>query len=137
MRCTWCGTEIDNKEICYEKEFDKFYFCCEEDKEKFIAFYEQVQKNKMKFLGLVFLSIIGMVTLAIIYAAINTNLIPYGAGAWLGIILGGTLAKYPYATPQTNRAMGIEGSTNMVRFIGYAFLVLGFICLVMPINTFI
>lgn len=132
MKCIWCGKKLteENKDklVCYELDYNKFYFCSEKELAIFLILLDKVQKNKSKFLILVFLSMLGSIASEIIYGAININLIPWGSGAWGGLLLGWTLIKYPYATPQTNSILGIKTSMKIVKRMGYILLFLGILC---------
>lgn len=135
MKCTWCSKTLSEEEkekkIHCGEIYENFNFCSEEHLKEFNCFLEDVNKNKIKFLLLILLGTIGIPVTAIIYAAISNNLIPWGMGAWGGIIVGGTLIRFPYCTPQTNQIFGVKKSINIARRIGWTFGVLGIVCFIL------
>lgn len=92
MKCTWCSKVLSEEEEkmgfrCGES-YENFNFCSEEHLKNFNYFLEDVNRNKVKILLLILFGTIGIPVTSIIYGAINSNLIPWGTGAWGGIILG-------------------------------------------------
>ena len=141
MKCRWCGKILSeeelNLEIKFGGKFDNFKCCSDECLDKMNSFSKYAKKNVGWFLGLIGIGFIGMITLNIIYMANNINLFPYGSLAWVGLIFGGTILKFPFCTPQTNHVLGAKKAILVGRIIGAILLVIGIIFGILTIIQFI
>ncbi|MGL5068984.1 MAG: hypothetical protein ACRC6T_14410 [Sarcina sp.] len=140
MKCIWCGKTLSEEEINLELKFggrfDDLKCCSPECLTKINSFNKYAKKNTGWFLVLMLISIIGFVALNIIYMANTTNLIPFGSFTWLGIILGGTLMKFPFCTPQTNKGMGAKKAILIGKSLGLVLLIIGIIFGILTIIQF-
>lgn len=141
MKCIWCNKELSKEEIeanyLVGEEYSKKNCCSEECKTHTEDFYSYGKKNTAKFLLLILASVFGMVIINIIYMANKVNSFPAGGFAWLGVIFGFTIFKYPFCTPQTNKGLGIKVTIKIAKIIGVIFLIVGLISLIFTIKAFI
>lgn len=135
MKCIWCNKKLEKEEVeknlYFRKEINEegVRFCSEECKDEYMKFCKDVEKNKNKFLAIIF----GSLVIYIIGVIALNNFTKYQdfiAGGYF-ILLGAILIRYPYGTPETNKALGIKKTIKLIRIMG-AICILGsivFMCI--------
>lgn len=122
MKCIWCGKKLNKNEIeknLYYTELEwneSFRFCSEHCEEKFKVFIKDVEKNKNKFLLMLFGSLIIYIIGTVMLSKIEIYQNFFAVGYF--ILLGLILIRYPYGTPETNKFLGIKKTINLIRGIG-------------------
>ncbi|NLD47743.1 MAG: hypothetical protein GX660_11165 [Clostridiaceae bacterium] len=122
-KCSYCGNEAKDKMVLNTyngvgKDNLEFYYCNEEHKKEIEEFSEYVNKNAMKFIVAVLIDMF-VLTVAVpvsfalknVYINILLTIIPL-------IVLGILINKYPFATPDTNRKLGIKKAVKITKIAG-------------------
>jgi len=135
QKCAWCNKRnSDLKEIVVLntipiafKRREISFFVCPEHESKLRIFYDQVRRYALLFLGLIALSLIGLITSSI-----------YSDSYWSGYLfitsfasIGMIFIIFPFCTPETVAMAGVAKSIKIARIIGGAIFVLGTIGLVL------
>ena len=136
-KCEWCGKQSNElKEISVlsaglpaVKQREIFYFVCPEHEQKLRGFYDRVRRYALLFLGLITLSLIGLITPTIC----SDN---YWAG-YLFIIsfasIGLVIYIFPFCSPTTFEFMSVKTSIKLARIIGGVIFALGTIWFVLAL----
>lgn len=136
-KCAWCNKQNNElKEIAVlstnlftSKRREISYFVCPEHELKLRRFYGQVRRYALLFLGLITLSLIGLITPTI-----------YSDSYWSGYLfitsftsIGLVLILFPFCTPETISMTGVAKSIKIARIIGGVIFALGTIGLVLAL----
>ncbi|AEV66885.1 hypothetical protein [Acetivibrio clariflavus] len=122
-KCSYYGNEAKQRMVLntysgVSKDNLQFYYCNEEHKREIEKFAEYVNKNGMKFIILMLIDLL-VLTIAVpvgfalknIYVNAVLTIIPL-------VILGFLINKYPFATPDTNRKLGIKKAVKITKIMG-------------------
>lgn len=121
LKCIWCSKELlDNDSNV----------CSVECENKYNAFKEKVNENKYKFLLSFPIYMIIFLILIVIEGNSFPNKFPVWAMFWLSFGVGVILIVFPYATPRTNNAIGMEKSIFLCRLFGILAIILALFILI-------
>ena len=122
-KCSYYGNEAKQRMVLntysgVSKDNLQFYYCNEEHKREIEKFAEYVNKNGMKFIILMLIDLL-VLTIAVpvgfalknIYVNAVLTIIPL-------VILGFLINKYTFATPDTNRKLGIKKAVKITKIMG-------------------
>lgn len=121
LKCIWCSKElVDNDSNV----------CSVECENKYNAFKEKINKNKYKFLLPFPIYMIIFLILIVIEGNSSPNKFPVWAMFWLSFGVGIILTVFPYATPKTNKAIGMQKSIFLCRLFRILAIILALFILV-------
>jgi len=101
-----------------------FVCCSEECKKEVEEFSEYVNKNAVKFLILILSGAFSFVPFLFLGVFIKNNIFGIMSMSCPLIIIGITVIKYPFSTPETNSFFGIRKTIKLTRIIGIIFIVI-------------
>lgn len=122
MRCIYCNKKSESLKIAVNKD-SEFYYCSDECKDKAIEF-RQYEKESIKFfyVGFVVLPILAVV-LAIVFSLMENVLLSSIMFGLVFLLMGLSIFKFPFLTPQSEKKRGIKKSIQTGRNIGVIFMV--------------
>ncbi|MBM7834908.1 hypothetical protein [Clostridium sardiniense] len=117
MKCSYCGNKCTGISRKVSIDNNTFYTCCDECKKRFDKDYNDVEKNKNKFL------------LLLIISCIISIFGCFLSGVW-GLVLpfisfGLTITIYPYTTFGFIELARIRKSINIARTFGVILIIIG------------
>ncbi|MGG7076608.1 hypothetical protein [Clostridium sardiniense] len=117
MNCIYCGNKCTEASRKVSIDNNTFYTCCDECEKRFNKYYNDMNKNKNKFL------------LLLIISCIISIFGCFLSGAW-GLVLpfisfGLTITIYPYTTFGFIELAGIRKSINIARTFGVILIIIG------------
>lgn len=120
-KCSYCHKAANEKfPTVGNKDLKELYFCSEECKKQIIEYVDVVNRHGMLFLGLTLGSVFLMVIGSGIVNALNFD----GRYALLIVfialvVVGLTIIKFPFCTPQTVQLVGIKKAKIVGRCLGF------------------
>lgn len=124
---TWNGLGRENVE---------FYYCSETCKEEIEKFSDYVNKNAAKFLRIIVLVLFTMIFSPVIQIVTKNELYVLLTIYVATVLLGATIIKYPFATPQTNQWMGIRKAVLVARILGVVIMLGSIVMIVLHLLDF-
>ena len=136
-KCSWCNKQNNElKEIAIlstnlfaSKRREISYFVCPEHEPKLRKFYDRVRRYALLFLGLITLSLIGLITPTMYSDSYWSGYLFITSFASIGLIL----ILFPFCTPETIAMTGAAKSIKIVRIMGGVIFSLGTIGLVLAL----
>ena len=136
-KCAWCNKQSDElKEIAVlstnlsaANRREISYFVCPEHEPNLRRFYDRVRGYALLFLGLIAISLIGLITPTICSDNYWAGYLFITSFASIGLVL----ILFPFCTPETIAMMGMAKSIKIARIIGGAIFALGAIGLVLAL----
>lgn len=138
-KCIWCNNESEQiKEITVltrnrfgVNTHERNYFVCSEHEEKFRKFNDQVRRYALLFLGLIIISLLGLVGAAC-WTGNNNYPAAYLFTASFALV-GLVAIVFPFCTPETITMIGVAKSIKAARIIGGVIFALGITGLILAL----
>jgi len=132
-KCAWCNKQSDElKEIAVlstnlsaAKRREISFFACPEHESKLCRFYDRVRRHALLFLGLIVLSLFGLIVSAIFHNNDWSGYLFILSFASIGLVL----ILFPFCTPETVSIMGVAKSIKIARIMGGVIFAIGAIVL--------
>lgn len=137
QKCAWCNKQNDklkkieilstNLSAVNRREIS--YYVCPEHEPKLRKFYDRVRRHALLFLGLIAMSLIGLMTPTVCSDNYWSGYVFVLSFASIGLVL----ILFPFCTPETVSMMGVAKSIKTARIIGGVILALGSVGLVLAL----
>ncbi|MHC4758691.1 MAG: hypothetical protein ACYTE8_08535 [Planctomycetota bacterium] len=134
-RCAWCYKQsyelkevtILSTNLSATKRREISFHVCPEHEGNLCKFYDRVRRYALLFLGLIAMSLIGLITSAIFHDNYWSGFLFVLSFASIGLVF----ILFPFCTPETISIMGVAKSIKIARIMGGVIFALGFIVLVL------